>query len=208
MGELDAIRHLLPAGASVLELGCGTGRLTRVLLDAGLAPTCVDNSPEMLACLPEGARAVQADIESLALVKTFDVVLLASFLVNHPDAEIRRALVRCGARHANESTCVLIQRHDPDWLRSVATGFESTVGNLTLRVEDVRRDETSAVAMTLAYSLGGEAWRQSFAAVPLEQRHIDSLLAQEGLRTAETVGPRALWTIARQSAHARSQPDH
>jgi SAM-dependent methyltransferase len=201
MGELDAIRHLLPAGACVLELGCGTGRLTRVLLDAGLVPTCVDNSAEMLACLPEGARAIHADIESLALAETFDVILLASFLINHPDEEIRRAFVRCAARHANESARILIQRHDPDWLRSVASDFKSSVGRLTVRVEHVRRDE-SAVAMTLAFSLSDEVWRQSFAAVPLEQEQIDSLLAEEGLRTVESVGPRGLWTIARQSAHA------
>jgi len=47
-GELDAVREYLPYGVRVLELGCGTGRLTRKLLEWGTRPTSVDNSPKML----------------------------------------------------------------------------------------------------------------------------------------------------------------
>jgi SAM-dependent methyltransferase len=195
-GELDVVGDFLPAGASVLELGCGTGRLTQVLLDRGLAPTCVDNSPEMLAHLPEGARAIHADIGSLALSENFDVVLLASCLVNHPDEKIRRAFLGCAARHAHGASSVLVQRHDPDWLLTAAVGSESSVGRVGVRVEAVQRKE-SLVAMTLAYGVGEETWRHHFVAAPLSDEQLDSLLAREGLQVIAWRGARRLWTIAR-----------
>jgi len=55
LGEIDCVRPLLYPGSSVLELGCGTGRLTRFLLDLGLRVTAVDNSPEMLLAVPSPA---------------------------------------------------------------------------------------------------------------------------------------------------------
>ncbi|MFC3314388.1 class I SAM-dependent methyltransferase [Falsigemmobacter intermedius] len=42
-------RHLPPAPARVLELGCGTGEVTRVILSLGHQVTGLDFTPEMLA---------------------------------------------------------------------------------------------------------------------------------------------------------------
>ena len=196
MGELEPVRDFLVQGATVLELGCGSGRLTRVLIDRGLVPTCVDNSPEMLALLPPSARAVISDIEDLRLNSTFDVVLLASHLINHPAEDVRRAFVRCAYRHAHDNTRVLIHRHDPQWLRSVTAGFEARAGELLVCVEAVER-EPSEVSMTLRYSLAGEVWRQSFSAVPLDDAQIGALLAAEGLGVSGYAGPRHDWIVAR-----------
>ena len=40
---------LLPEGAEVLELGCGAGNHSAVLLDAGFTVRSTDGSPEMAA---------------------------------------------------------------------------------------------------------------------------------------------------------------
>jgi 2-polyprenyl-3-methyl-5-hydroxy-6-metoxy-1,4-benzoquinol methylase len=49
------IHGILPAGASVLDLGCGTGRLAEPLAELGHPVTGVDNEPEMLAELAAAA---------------------------------------------------------------------------------------------------------------------------------------------------------
>src|SRR2546422_7176261 len=49
LGEVESLQPLLPTMASVIELGCGVGRITRELLAHGYRVTAVDNSPEMLA---------------------------------------------------------------------------------------------------------------------------------------------------------------
>jgi 2-polyprenyl-3-methyl-5-hydroxy-6-metoxy-1,4-benzoquinol methylase len=47
--ELRCIRCRVPAGATVLDYGCGTGRTTLDLLQRGCTVTAYDLSPEMLA---------------------------------------------------------------------------------------------------------------------------------------------------------------
>ena len=63
----------------VLELGCGAGYYTRLLLDAD--PTelvCSDLSPRMLEQLRGVAcERVQADMEELVLDREFDCILAA-----------------------------------------------------------------------------------------------------------------------------------
>lgn len=68
---------------SVLELMCGTGRISIPLVEAGVNLTCVDASPAMLAILRQklsakglSADLVQADVDKLKLDSTFDLVLL------------------------------------------------------------------------------------------------------------------------------------
>lgn len=60
------------AGGPVLELMCGTGRVSLPLIEAGIDLTCVDLSAEMLAVLRAklagrglGARIVHGDVRSL-----------------------------------------------------------------------------------------------------------------------------------------------
>ena len=72
LGELDDILGELRNGSHILELGCGTGRLTRQLVGQGLSVTGVDNSAEMLAGMPREAAAVLCEIEQLSLVDRFD----------------------------------------------------------------------------------------------------------------------------------------
>ena len=56
--ELQLVESLLPASGRVLDLACGTGRLTRRLVDRGYQVTAVDSS---FAMLQETRRGVTAD---------------------------------------------------------------------------------------------------------------------------------------------------
>jgi hypothetical protein len=51
----------------------GAGRLTRRLLEWRARVTAVDNCPEMLASLPDGASPILSEIESLNLENRYDV---------------------------------------------------------------------------------------------------------------------------------------
>ena len=45
MGEPEIVHDAIPAGASILELGCGAGRVTHPLVALGHPVTAVDESP-------------------------------------------------------------------------------------------------------------------------------------------------------------------
>jgi SAM-dependent methyltransferase len=69
----------LPAGAAVLELGCGTGHVAAALLARGFAVTGLDLAPEMLAHAAEnapGARFVAADLRRFELPAVYDAGLM------------------------------------------------------------------------------------------------------------------------------------
>jgi SAM-dependent methyltransferase len=68
---------------SVLELMCGTGRISIPLLEAGVNLTCVDSSSAMLSILRQKlaakkltASVVQGDVTCLKLEQTFELVIL------------------------------------------------------------------------------------------------------------------------------------
>lgn len=128
------------AGAcDVLELMCGTGRLSLPLAESGVQLTCVDVSAEMLAVLREklarrpelvsNVRIVQADVRELALGRQFDLVLLPfqslAELVTVADRE--RALTRM-YEHVCDGGRFVCTLHNPVLRRRSADGLLRLVG--------------------------------------------------------------------------------
>src|SRR5438132_13355288 len=77
-GEANFVQRFSPT--SVLDAGCGTGRVARELARRGVDVVGVDLDPDMLATArrrsPE-VRWVEADLASFDLGRTFDVVVAA-----------------------------------------------------------------------------------------------------------------------------------
>jgi ubiquinone/menaquinone biosynthesis C-methylase UbiE len=86
----------LEPGVRVLELGCGTGGITRLLLARSAEVTAIDGSAQMLArarTRAPGARFEHQQLESLALPDaSFDVALFAFVLHELPAPLRTRAL--------------------------------------------------------------------------------------------------------------------
>lgn len=77
MGEPPIVHAAVPEGASILELGCGTGRILRPLAELGHPVLGVDESPAMLAHVAD-LPTTRSRIEMLRLYRTFDAVVLVS----------------------------------------------------------------------------------------------------------------------------------
>jgi SAM-dependent methyltransferase len=99
MGEGERVAEAILPPATLLELGCGAGRVTRQLVAAGYTVTAVDESPEMLEHV-RAAETVCARIEELELGRRFDAVLLLSNLLT-VEPEQRRAFLAACARHSD-----------------------------------------------------------------------------------------------------------
>jgi SAM-dependent methyltransferase len=179
-GEDPAIVHAaVPPGASILELGAGAGRTTHPLLRLGHPVVAVDESPEMLARI-RGAETVRAKIQSLDLGRRFDVVLLASHLVNVPDHDLRLRFLRTCRRHLLPDGCVLLQRHEPAWFEEAQEG-ERTAGAVTVGLRDLRRPAPGLLSATVEYRAGERSWRQWFTARRLDDAELAAALAEAGL---------------------------
>ena len=191
-GELEPFRSLFQPGIAVLELGSGFGRMTRRMLKWGATVTAVDNSPEMLTCVPPEAIKVCSAVEALVLPRTFRVAVLASNLVNHPILSVRQALLQAARRHLVFGGQLLVERQDPQWLVNAAVGPLGTVGDVSLFMESVSRS-SAGVAACIRYQHGSATWRQSFEAAALGAQEIEVLLEQAGFGGHVWHGRRRRW---------------
>jgi SAM-dependent methyltransferase len=193
-GEVDSIERFLPKAATVVELGCGVGRITRELLRHGYRVTAVDNSPEMLAYVPPEASKICADIESLALDEKFDAVILASCLVNTPDAALRSAqLTKCRGL-LKPAGHLLLERFDPAWLANVQVGPLNSIGPVAMYVTEVRGSGAER-ELCFRYREGEDEWLQYFTAAILDDEDIRQCLSRAGFEPPDWINRR--WAGAR-----------
>lgn len=189
------IRTAVPKGATILELGCGAGRITGPLVGLGYRVTAVDNSAEMLAHV-EGAETVLADIEALELDRRFKAVILGSHLINESDGANRRAFLETCRKHVEQEGMVLIERYDPnlDWRERENTSSE--LGDVVCTLRDVRVKERRLQAI-MEYEIGARTWRQPFTAEVLTDKDLEAELASCNLRHERWLDDRGTWLLAR-----------
>ena len=99
-GEATFVEAYAPA--SVLDAGCGTGRVAIELAGRGLEVVGADVDDSMLATARRRAPAIEwvaADLASLDLGRTFDVVVMAGNVPLFTPPGTQPALVAGCARH-------------------------------------------------------------------------------------------------------------
>ncbi len=189
----DVVDGAIPRGSSILDLGCGAGRLAHPLIERGHRLTCVDQSMEMLEHV-RGAETILADIEDLELGRTFDVVLLPSNLVNTPFVEQRIAFLDACLRHLAPDGCVLIQRLDPE-LVPEAIDVESTADGVTYSLEDVEHVGSLFVA-TVGFTIGDRHWEHRFRGEVLDDAAFEAALGKAGLGLDAYLDGQRTWAKA------------
>ena len=120
LNDIPFYRERIPSpGSSVLELGCGTGRVTLSLVSYCQFIQGIDLSPAMISICqeklikakvpPAKARVVEGDISDFDLGRTFDLII-APFRVlqNLETDEQVDGLFRCIHKHLSpKGTCIL-----------------------------------------------------------------------------------------------------
>ncbi|GAB2924193.1 class I SAM-dependent methyltransferase [Nonomuraea fastidiosa] len=198
--EPDHVAEVTPHGGTVLELGCGVGRVTHPLIERGFTVVAVDESPDMLAYV-RGARTVLSRIQDLHLDERFDTVMLASQLVNTPDDAERRELLDACVRHVKPGGSVLIQ-----WMPATSqdrwqVGRSRSEGDITIKMASYEpvRPGVAAVTMEYGYVKDGtrKVWTQSFESLRLTDDELAAQLAAAGLRLDRFLTEDHTWAVAR-----------
>lgn len=184
--EPAIIDAAVPPDASILELGCGAGRVTHPLIALGHTVVGVDESPDMLAHV-RGARTVLARIDGLDLGEQFDAVVLASHLVNVPDDDLLAAFLATCARHVRDTGCIVIQRHPVSWFDTVAPSRRVVpagggVNEITFVLDGISRPAPDLLAATAEYVVGDRRWTQTFVARQLDDARLSTALGAVSLR--------------------------
>jgi SAM-dependent methyltransferase len=158
-GEAEIVHTAAGPGASILELGCGAGRVTHPLLALGHEVVAVDDSAAMLAHVR--AETVRARIGDLDLGREFDAVLLGSHLINTARDRDRQALLAAARRHLASTGRLIVEWHPQAWFDTVRNGQGGRLGEVGLELADVVRDG-DLLSATVRYSAGNRHWDQEF----------------------------------------------
>jgi SAM-dependent methyltransferase len=178
MGEPELISSVVPPGSSVLDLGCGTGRIAVPLAVLGYHVTGVDNGPGMIAELPDAVEGIVADASSLRLDRRFDAVLMASHLVNDPDHG--PAFTQTAAAHVDRGGWVIGETYPRGWDAKAAVGRTSHLGDATVTL--LRADLTGDLLdAEVRYGVDGMEWTQPFVARVLDEPALRDILRTAGL---------------------------
>ncbi|MGI9393778.1 MAG: class I SAM-dependent methyltransferase [Boseongicola sp.] len=111
--HLQAFIDAVPKGGKVMDLGCGHGRSTALMIKAGLQAEGLDASPEFaeIALREFGVKVAVADFEALDTKEVYDGVFANFSLLHSPKAEmpghlarIARSLKPDGVLHLGQKT--------------------------------------------------------------------------------------------------------
>jgi adenosylmethionine-8-amino-7-oxononanoate aminotransferase/SAM-dependent methyltransferase len=120
----ELLRRLRGHEGPVLELACGSGRLTLPLLEAGFDVTALDLSPAMIElvtervpALPAGPRigrlrALVADMSAFELPERFGCVVLGTTSITLLDEAARASCFACVRRHLRPGGLFLLSAMD------------------------------------------------------------------------------------------------
>ncbi|MFI6278901.1 class I SAM-dependent methyltransferase [Streptomyces sp. NPDC050988] len=203
--EPEIIAGAVPAGAHILELGSGVGRMTHPLLERGFTVTAVDESAEMLERV-RGARTICSPIETLDLAgEKFDVVMLASFLVHNGDDDVRRGILDACRSHVADDGCVLIQREGEDYhtnlprerteIRVLPAGGwgRQEPSMFTIRMLSAEPVGNGVNSVRVEYVFPDAVWTQTFLARPLTKEAFEEALGESGLKVDRYLTEDRVW---------------
>ena len=179
--EAGFYASFVPPGGTVLELACGTGRLTIPLTERGFSMTGLDSAGAMLEAaktkaVARGARPafVLSDMREFALDAKFDLIFLPNNSLGHlhtlPDIQACFASVR---RHLSPSGRFLVDMFNPSLpllLREPSTPYPVT---------EYGRPDGKAVIVTETVSYNPAAqvlhalWHYQAEGEPTDMRPLD-----------------------------------
>jgi SAM-dependent methyltransferase len=192
MGEAAVVHAAVPAGASILELGCGTGRILRPLAELGHPVLGVDESAAMLA-RADGLPTVCSPIETLRLDRTFGAVLLASTMIN-TNPEQRHAFLATCRRHVSPGGVVVFQQTAPAWFRGGELSQREVEG-IRRVVRTVHRTERY-VDVEVEYHVGDRTWTHAFRPHQISDRELAGDLGSAGLEFGRWLTDDQTWFTA------------
>lgn len=179
--EAELLHGLLPERGTVLDLGCGTGRLGEPLARLGHQVTGIDNEPAMLASL-RLTTGICADVTTLDLGERFDAVLLMSHFVNVADRAFVDAALATVRRHLASDGFAVVERYPPGWVDTCTESVRHRDG-VRYTLHHLAR-EGGVLTATMRYEFNGVRAEQRFSTREVDDARLAEFADAAGLRFA------------------------
>lgn len=195
--NLIIVHSAVPEGASILELGCGTGRILRPLAGLGHPVLGVDESEAMLARIPDLPTAC-SPVQTLRLDRTFGAVLLASTMIN-VDPALRRAFLATCRTHLSGGGVAVFQQNPPSWFDTIeqAPRVRDDPGGIRRVIRSARRDGPR-MRIEVEYHVGDRVWTHAWGSHEIREDELVAELSSAGRRQGTPPG-----VVPRRGHHVR-----
>lgn len=137
--DIDFYRILCKGRKNILELMCGTGRISAPLIKEGYPLTCVDYSEEMLEIFrkkidsPEHVKIICQDVCELDLNAQFDLIIIPSNSISEIiEPEKRRKAICRIYEHLTDDGIFFCTLYNPEYRISLADGNLRYLGKYDL----------------------------------------------------------------------------
>lgn len=140
--DVDFFKTLCKGHNNILELMCGTGRISIPLIREGIPLTCVDYSEEMLEIFrnkivgsdeSQRVKIVCQDVCELDLKEKFDLIIIPSNSISEIiEPEKRRRAIRKIYEHLTPDGIFFCTLYNPEYRISQADGNIRYLGQYTL----------------------------------------------------------------------------
>jgi len=140
--DIGFFKMLCKGRKNILELMCGTVRISIPLIDEGIHLTCVDYSEEMLEVFrnkisgtdeSEHVKIVCQDVCELALNEKYDLIIIPSNSISEIiDPEKRRMAIRKVYEHLTPDGIFFCTLYNPEYRISLADGNIRYLGKYDL----------------------------------------------------------------------------
>jgi ubiquinone/menaquinone biosynthesis C-methylase UbiE len=149
-------------GGRVLELGCGTGRISLAIARSGIPVIGLDNAPAMLAAARQkgddcsNPRWVEADMRDFSLGQRFGLILIPYRGFQHLDSFAdRESTLACIVRHLNLGGRLALDLTNPEILRPLAANSRVLVDTGRDRLRTIERDEMQRLLIESGFEIEG-----------------------------------------------------
>ena len=160
----------------VLEIACGTGRLSKYIIDLGLPYTGIDNSKPFLNVslqkFGKNGTFLYQDMQDFKLAEKFDFIFIGfnSFLHNLTDKEALNCL-RCVKNHLNSNGLFLLSIFLPDpeflyrgeYLYEARTFFHYKGKQCRVMEKNSFDDETQINSLTWQIEIDGKLSNETYS---------------------------------------------
>ena len=160
----------------VLEIACGTGRLSKYIIDLGLPYTGIDNSKPFLDIslqkFGKNGTFLYNDMQDFKLAEKFDFIFIGfnSFLHNLTDKDALNCL-RCVREHLNSDGIFLLSIFLPDpeflyrdeYLHEARTFFNYNGKQCRVMEKNSYDDETQINSLTWQLEIDGKLSDETYS---------------------------------------------
>jgi SAM-dependent methyltransferase len=161
---------------SVLEIACGTGRLSKYIIDLGLPYTGIDNSKPFLDIsvqkFGKNGTFLYNNMQDFKLAEKFDFIFIGfnSFLHNLTDKDALNCL-RCVREHLNNDGIFLLSIFLPDpeflyqteYLHEARTFFNYKGKQCRVMEKNSYNDETQINSLTWQLEIDGKLSDETYS---------------------------------------------